>query len=331
MAYDKVVDSAKLDAGMTATANAIRAKTGGTSAIPWEETTGFADAVGDISQAEDLSEELSAQDALISALEEAVAGKAAGGGTVEPPNIQPLTVTENGTYTASGDVDGYSPITVVVPTSGGGDTSIEDGLIQRNIKEYTNSRVTTVGYGMFHSNKTITKLHLSNVETVEDYGLYYCSALSDIDLSSVKTLGSYALSRCESLGNLYLPELETAGTWCFSYFNKASTVTLPKLTRLGASAFRSSAEVTKIDIGGNVGVIEGTTFFGCSKLEALILRSTVLITLNATNVFTSSKIAAGTGYIYVPSALVDSYKAATNWTALAAQFRAIEDYPDICG
>lgn len=48
MAYDKVVDSAKLDAGMTATANAIRAKTGGTGAIPWKETTGFAEAVAGI-------------------------------------------------------------------------------------------------------------------------------------------------------------------------------------------------------------------------------------------------------------------------------------------
>lgn len=317
----------RIQANVTNALSAISGK--GVTVPPGANSDDLEELIENISQAEDLSAELAAQDALISELEAAVANKAAG--TVEPPNIQPLTVTENGTYTASGDVDGYSPITVVVPTSGGGDTSIEDGLIQRNIKEYTNSRVTTVGYGMFHSNKTITKLHLSNVETVEDYGLYYCSALSDIDLSSVKTLGSYALGRCESLGNLYLPELETAGTWCFSYFNKASTVTLPKLTRLGASAFRSSAGVTKIDIGGNVGVIEGTTFFGCSKLEALILRSTVLITLNATNVFTSSKIAAGTGYIYVPSALVDSYKAATNWSTCAAQFRAIEDYPDICG
>ena len=39
-----------------------------------------------------------------------------GGGT---PNIQSLSVTQNGTYTASGGVDGYSPVTVNV--SGGGD------------------------------------------------------------------------------------------------------------------------------------------------------------------------------------------------------------------
>lgn len=120
MAYDKVVDSAKLDAGMTATANAIRAKTGGTEKIPWDSATGFKTAVEEIQTGggtEDLSAELEAQDALISALEEAVAGKAAGGGTVEPPNIQPLSVTENGTYAASGDVDGYSPIVVNVPKS----------------------------------------------------------------------------------------------------------------------------------------------------------------------------------------------------------------------
>lgn len=40
---------------------------------------------------------------------------------------------------------------------------------------------------------------------------------------------------------------------------------------------------------------------------------------------------SGTGYIYVPAALVDSYKAATNWSTYADQIRAIEDYPDITG
>lgn len=42
MAFDKVVDSAKLDGAITATANAIREKTGSEDKIPWDETTGFA-------------------------------------------------------------------------------------------------------------------------------------------------------------------------------------------------------------------------------------------------------------------------------------------------
>ncbi len=41
MAFDKVVDSAKLDSALTATANAIRAKTGGTEPIIFDETQGF--------------------------------------------------------------------------------------------------------------------------------------------------------------------------------------------------------------------------------------------------------------------------------------------------
>ena len=47
--FDKIVDSAALDAGMTATANAIREKAGNTDSIVWEELTGFKKAVEAIS------------------------------------------------------------------------------------------------------------------------------------------------------------------------------------------------------------------------------------------------------------------------------------------
>ena len=45
MAYDKVIDSAALDAAMTYTANRIRNKTGGTDQIAWDSAKGFGDAV----------------------------------------------------------------------------------------------------------------------------------------------------------------------------------------------------------------------------------------------------------------------------------------------
>ena len=51
MAVDKLIDSSKLDACCTAEANAIRAKTGGSSAITydWSNSKGFADAIAAIS------------------------------------------------------------------------------------------------------------------------------------------------------------------------------------------------------------------------------------------------------------------------------------------
>lgn len=49
MAYDKVVDSAALDAAMTYTANRIRNKTGDTNQIAWDSAKGFGDAVDAIS------------------------------------------------------------------------------------------------------------------------------------------------------------------------------------------------------------------------------------------------------------------------------------------
>ena len=43
----------------------------------------------------------------------------AGSGDVAEPVVQPLEVTENGTYTAPEGVDGYSPVTVNVPVPDG--------------------------------------------------------------------------------------------------------------------------------------------------------------------------------------------------------------------
>ena len=49
MAFDKVVDSAALDAALTYTANRIRNKTGDTNQIVWDSAKGFGDAVDAIS------------------------------------------------------------------------------------------------------------------------------------------------------------------------------------------------------------------------------------------------------------------------------------------
>lgn len=77
--------------------------------------------------------------------------------------------------------------------------------------------------------------------------------------------------------------------------------------------------------------IRAYCFAGCTKLQALILRNTNVVALANTNAFQSTPIASGNGFVYVPAALVDSYKAATNWTTYANKIRSIEDYPNVAG
>ena len=68
-----------------------------------------------------------------------------------------------------------------------------------------------------------------------------------------------------------------------------------------------------------------------SAIDTVIVRGTTVAKLGTNNVFSKTPLESGNGYIYVPAALVDSYKSATNWSVFADQIRAIEDYPDICG
>ena len=102
------------------------------------------------------------------------------------------------------------------------------------------------------------------------------------------------------------------------------------MATLGGSAFEGCA-INKIDVG-KVSQIAASTFNSCSNLETVILRLTSkTCTLANVNAFNGTLIAKGAGYIYVPKALIEDYKVATNWITFAEQFRAIEDYPEICG
>lgn len=103
-----------------------------------------------------------------------------------------------------------------------------------------------------------------------------------------------------------------------------------RIAQIGMSAFYSCKALTVVDVP-NVTTIASQAFGECSALEALILRSSVIATLESSDSLKNSGIAKGTGFVYVPSALVEGYKSATNWSSCAAQIRAIEDYPNVCG
>ena len=114
--------------------------------------------------------------------------------------------------------------------------------------------------------------------------------------------------------------------YAFYLHKKITSVkTTSSCMHLYASAFRSCIGIQKVDLAAVQGI--GTEcFIWAYPLTQLIIRTSTVCVLSNSNAFKDTAIASGTGYIYVPSALIDSYKTATNWSVYADQFRALEDY-----
>lgn len=91
---------------------------------------------------------------------------------------------------------------------------------------------------------------------------------------------------------------------------------------VGLNAFRNCAKLATADFS-NLTAIYGQSFSSCSSLRSLILRADTVCTLDNANAFSSTPIAAGNGYIYVPQSLIEDYKNATNWSTYAEQIKEI--------
>ena len=148
----------------------------------------------------------------------------------------------------------------------------------------------------------------------------------------IKTVGARAFSHCAELKSVDLPEVMTIGLHGFNSCHKLERVSFPKLTTLNpGDNFTYCYSLEYVDLG-LVTNLPAWSLANCNVLETVILRKTdAICTLLTTNALSSSKFTDGTGYVYVPSALVEEYKSATNWSTYAEQIRAIEDYPEITG
>ena len=228
-----------------------------------------------------------------------------------------ITITENGTH----DVTNYASATVNVASSE--DTSVMSDFIQNKLTSYSDDTVTTLCSYAFSSRSALTSVSFPNVTTINTYAFSGCTNLSSINFpNAVSALGSSFNNT--AIPNIYLPKVKTIGTYTFANTSKNITINLPALTIVQSNSFRANTGVTTIDLGACTNIY-ASGFYNTSGLQALIIRTASVVTLANTNAFTGSSIASGTGYIYVPADLVDSYKSASNWSTYADQIKSISE------
>lgn len=216
--------------------------------------------------------------------------------------------------------DGNSEL--VITDAGESSSNNLDAFITREISGvYTNSRVTTIGRAAFQRCVQLTGVILPNVTKIDDSAFRDCSTLKEVSLPKAVDIGVYAF-QSSGIEHLSLPSCVSLSGGTFGDTKSLISLTLPLVTRLNYYNTFYGSSIKKLDTS-SVEIIGD--FAGASNLETLILRSTTICTLTSANGFSDTKIAAGTGYIYVPDNLVDSYKTATNWVTLANQIKPISE------
>lgn len=188
---------------------------------------------------------------------------------------------------------------------------------------------------MFNGLGSLKNVNMPKLQFMSNAMFASCNALTEISLPNADvtpagggvSYGSGAFQNCPNLVSVHLPKLSSVPNYFFYAAKKLNYVSLPEVKSIAMRAFESCSSLRKLSFPRLTSIYGYTEFAGCSSLNALVLGNTDgVVALGNTNSFRDTPIAKGTGYIYVPRAFVDSYKAATNWSTYAAQFRALEDY-----
>ena len=235
--------------------------------------------------------------------------------------------------------------------SGGGDTSVEDSLITRNLSSYTNSRVTSIGSYAFYSCSKLTSVsfpaattignsafcNCSNLTTISfpvatsigRYAFGSCSKLTTISFPSATSIVAYAFANCSSLTSISLPKAKIIANGTFQDCISLTSASFPAVTSISNYAFNSCYRLASVNLPAAIS-IGFYAFSKCYNLIKLYLTGSSLCKLDASNAFSSTPIggystSAGTyGSIYVPASLLASYKAATNWAYFSSRFVAYD-------
>lgn len=180
------------------------------------------------------------------------------------------------------------------------------------------SSVNYVHTGAFdHCGLTSVTIPNSVVE-MDEYAFYYCTNLLSATIGSgLSVISNSAFSNCSALTSVSIPStIETIEDGAFKSCESLSSVTIPNSVRIiKNSAFNGCHSLTSVTIGSGIEEIESYVF-SSSPLQVITCTATTPPIID-TNTFKNISMLPSNAVIRVPSASVEAYKAATNWSSYA--------------
>ena len=189
---------------------------------------------------------------------------------------------------------------------------------------------TSIGYGAFYSCTNLTTVSFPKCTSIGGYAFNNCASLTTIDLPECIVIDSgphYTVGtiHCLNLTTINLPKCISIKNNVFCKCTSLTTINLPKCTSIGEYAFYECTSLTTVNLPECTSI--GSYAFVNCNLQIIILGADQIVGINSFTFKYEPSINNGTGYIYVPDNLVDSYKSDTNWSTYANQIKPLSELP----
>lgn len=169
-------------------------------------------------------------------------------------------------------------------------------------------------------------------KTIANYAFRYCYGLTgDVVLpSTVTSIGQYSFANCDGIETFRCDgAIGTLGTYTFNgasgHVMAVREIHMPHLggvalnLNFGSATAANACQHLEVCDIGSAKSIAANTFANCYKLQTLIMRRTTATTCANVSAFLNTPLRGRnslTAKIYVPSALIDTYKAASVWKTI---------------
>ncbi len=256
------------------------------------------------------------------------------------PGEYVIKLTVDGTMGFYGDSFSIDGSAILLYSS---DSDSRNYIYQNSVKKIEiGNGITSIGSYVFGHCSSLASITIpDSVTSIEERAFTYCYSLASITTpNSVTAIGTSAFYQCYSLASITIPNsVRSIGSFAFNNCSSLASITIPNsVTSIRSAAFNNCSSLESITISDAVTSINTQMFYVCSSLASITIPNSVR-SINkqafedcygvafydftaCTTVPTLANINAFAGIsadcqIRVPASLVDTWKAATNWSTYA--------------
>lgn len=196
----------------------------------------------------------------------------------------------------------------------------EDYLFD-NLETYENNNIENIPNAyMFYGLKQLHKIKMDNLISANTNFCQLASGITNINFNKLNTIKAYSFYGTNIVNAIFpnVTEIKN-GEHVLSYCPRLKRIIVPNLQSGFSGTMLLSVSTVELIDAGQQSSIGFNGNYGTTGVKILILRkSNTIATLRNANYITNLE------EVYVPQALLETYKTATNWSVYADKFKPLE-------